>query len=98
MRPITLALSLIMVVALSACGAAQVRGTALSGEKNIWIADPSNGDVSFCLSHGEGIGADPVCYPARYATHQEIQSSHRLVSAPSAAEESAPSNKAKSDK
>ncbi len=62
-----------LVLSLSAfgCGTSPVKGSFLSGERNIWIADPNSADVSYCVANTDGVKADPICYMAHRAQVSE---------------------------
>lgn len=53
------------------CSRAPVKGTFLSGEKNIWIEDMDNKGVIFCESNVTEDGADPVCHLAHWSSNEE---------------------------
>jgi hypothetical protein len=58
----------ILGIHLTGCGSSPIHAVPISDEKNIWIEDPQNNGLNYCMANPDNTKADPICYPARRAT------------------------------
>jgi len=71
-----------LVPLLGACASSTIKGAFLSSDKNIWVHDPGDMTVYYCQSNSLDSKADPVCYPARKASSDDIHADSKTVATP----------------